>query len=57
MRGQEKELGASELMNDGSPIFLALDRNGHMQGSVKSGGHEAQAPIQCCPRLSLERQS
>lgn len=55
MRGQEKELGASELMNDRSPIFLALGRNGQMQGSVKSGGHEA--PMQCCPHRSLERQS
>lgn len=44
-------------MNDGSPIFLALDKNRHMQGSVKSGGREAQAPMQCCPHPSLERQS
>jgi hypothetical protein len=36
LRRQEKGFGASELMNIGVPIFIALDRKGHMQGSVKS---------------------
>lgn len=41
LRRQEKGFGASELMNIGVPIFIALDRKGHMQGSVKSWGQGA----------------